>query len=91
MLGFDVGGIPDLVRHGETGLLAPAGDVEGLRRMIEFALRNPIKLKEMGHAGREAVLRESQPAIQAARYSDVFSKVLRAAETCQPTEERVRA
>jgi glycosyltransferase involved in cell wall biosynthesis len=31
VVGADIGGIPELVREGETGYLFPSGDVEGLR------------------------------------------------------------
>jgi len=30
VIGSDAGGLPELVRNGETGVLRPAGDVEGM-------------------------------------------------------------
>jgi N-acetyl-alpha-D-glucosaminyl L-malate synthase BshA len=30
VVGTDVGGLPEVVRHGETGMLYPAGDIEGM-------------------------------------------------------------
>ena len=49
----DVGGIPDLVRHGETGLLAAPGDAaplaEQLQRMFaDAALRDRIRAAALG-------------------------------------------
>ncbi len=53
-----VAGIPELVRPGENGWLVPAGDLEGLVRAMQEALRTPAaRLNEMGQAGRERVRR----------------------------------
>jgi glycosyltransferase involved in cell wall biosynthesis len=48
-----VGGIPDLVRHGETGYLVPPADEEALANGIKKLLNNPEKAKLMGQQGRE--------------------------------------
>jgi len=50
-----VGGIPELVKHGETGFLVTPGDVESTaERILEF-LRDPNLRERMGAAGRKAV------------------------------------
>lgn len=43
-----VGGIPEIVREGETGMLVPAEDVEGLKSAINYALENEDDMKLMG-------------------------------------------
>ena len=48
----DVGGVPDLVVHGENGYLVPPGDVEKLVNSINIFLCDPIKRKEMGNRGK---------------------------------------
>jgi glycosyltransferase involved in cell wall biosynthesis len=47
-----VGGIPDLVRHGETGLLAAPRDEVKLAESISFLLSNPDQAERMGAMGR---------------------------------------
>ena len=47
-----VGGIPDLVRHGETGYLVPPGDVSALAHGIKKLLADPQKAKAMGAKGQ---------------------------------------
>jgi glycosyltransferase involved in cell wall biosynthesis len=47
-----VGGIPDLVRHGETGLLVTARDDEAIAASISMLLGNPARAERMGAAGR---------------------------------------
>lgn len=48
---FSVGGIPEAVAHGETGLLAREKDSEALARNIEALLRNGEKWQRMSEAG----------------------------------------
>ena len=50
-----VGGVPDIVTDGETGLLAASGDAEGLARHMAALLRDPARREAMGRAGRESV------------------------------------
>jgi glycosyltransferase involved in cell wall biosynthesis len=51
-VGFDVGGIPEIVREGETGLLVPAKDVAGLRAAITSVVENKDVRVQMSEAGR---------------------------------------
>lgn len=51
----DIGGIPEVVNHGETGLLVPSGNPEALSNALIELLQNPKKAKEMGEKGRARV------------------------------------
>jgi starch synthase len=48
-----VGGIPEVVADGETGLLVPPDDPEALADSINALTRDPDRAKAMGAAGRE--------------------------------------
>ena len=48
-----VGGIPDLVRHAETGYLVPPADEQALANGIKKLLDDPDKAKRMGLRGQE--------------------------------------
>jgi glycosyltransferase involved in cell wall biosynthesis len=50
-----VGGIPELVQHGDNGLLVPPGDPESLARAIMQLMENPETLRQMGIRGRKRV------------------------------------
>lgn len=52
----DVTGTRDVVRHGVTGLLSPAGDVEGLASHVLSMLRDPKRAAALATAGREDVV-----------------------------------
>jgi glycosyltransferase involved in cell wall biosynthesis len=53
-----VGGVPDQVIDGETGLLVEPRDPELLAAAITSLLRDPARARAMGEAGRERQLRE---------------------------------
>lgn len=48
----DVGGVPELVAHGETGLLTPSGDEAALTKALLYLLNAPDARRRMGDAGR---------------------------------------
>jgi glycosyltransferase involved in cell wall biosynthesis len=47
-----VGGVPDIVADGETGILVPPDDEAGLAEAIARLLRDPQLARSMGEAGR---------------------------------------
>ena len=49
-------GVPAVVAHGETGLLAPAGDTAAFADCLRALLRNPERRRAMGRAARARVL-----------------------------------
>ncbi len=53
-----VGGIPEFVRHGETGFLVDGGDAEGLVRGIETLIENPDMRAEMARQARRLMVAE---------------------------------
>jgi glycosyltransferase involved in cell wall biosynthesis len=56
-----IGGIPELVREGETGFLVPPGDSAALSERLRFAARNGDELAALGRAGRARVEAEFGP------------------------------
>ena len=49
-----VGGVPDVVRHGETGLLVPPGDPAAVAAALASLLADPERRSVLGLAGRRA-------------------------------------
>jgi 2-deoxystreptamine N-acetyl-D-glucosaminyltransferase/2-deoxystreptamine glucosyltransferase len=50
-----VGGIPELVEDGVTGLLVPPGDVQALRFALERLLADPVLRRRLGREARRRV------------------------------------
>jgi glycosyltransferase involved in cell wall biosynthesis len=51
-----IGGLPEVVRHGDTGFLVEPGNVAELRERLTEILRNPRLAARMGRCARELVL-----------------------------------
>lgn len=51
-------GIPEIVDHGTTGLLAPERDVDALANHLLTLVRDPDLRRSMGHAARQRMMRE---------------------------------
>lgn len=52
------GGLPEVVRHGMNGLLAPPRDPGALAEAVKTLLADPARARSMGEAGRAIVERE---------------------------------
>ncbi|MCI0653778.1 MAG: glycosyltransferase, exosortase A system-associated [Methylococcaceae bacterium] len=72
----DVGGHKELIRHGETGQLFQAGNVDALSRSILDLLDRRGDWKEFQHAGRKFVEQERNWAASVRRYAEVYRSVL---------------
>ena len=75
VLGSAIGGIPDMVRPGVTGMLVPPKDVAALASAIVQLLRNPEQLREMGLNCRRIALEEYSLEMQAHRYSRLYAQL----------------
>jgi glycosyltransferase involved in cell wall biosynthesis len=82
---FEVGGIPDIVRSGATGLLAKAEDVRSLRHAIMVILSNDEKREALSRESRRIALQEYRLGLQAERYRDVYRQLLEQIEEPMPS------
>ncbi|MFO0851519.1 MAG: glycosyltransferase [Gemmataceae bacterium] len=71
-----VGGTPEAVADGETGLLVPPGRPDALAARIGELLADPSCRRQMGDAGRAFVRERFSFAGQAAAYRQLFAKLL---------------
>lgn len=51
-----VGGLPEIVKHGESGILVPPGDVQRLAKSIIMLCKNQKLAESLGHGGRLSVI-----------------------------------
>ncbi len=76
-IGSNLGGIPDAVIDGETGILIPHDSPQHLADALAFLYSNPEKRREMGRAGRERARRQfSATAIAAQFQEEILQSVL---------------
>jgi alpha-maltose-1-phosphate synthase len=72
----DVGGIPEVVEHGHTGLLVPPGDPEALADALNTLVRDPAKAATMGKAGRERAVTEFSWTTIAAQTAQLYASLV---------------
>ena len=77
IIASDVAGCREVVRHGETGLLVPARDIQGLADAIAALAGDPPRRAAMGRAGRALVEREFAENIVARETLAVYDAALR--------------
>ena len=75
--GFAVGGIPDMVHPGQTGVLAPAGDAETLRTVMRGLLSHPAALTDMSIRCRQLAESTYTLAHQAESYAALYQDLIR--------------
>src|SRR6476661_3487807 len=71
-----VGGIPEFVVPGETGLLVEAGNAAALADAIGSLLRDPERARQMGIRGRARVLAAFQMSTVVRRHEQVYEACL---------------
>lgn len=75
---FAVGGIPEVTVDGETGALAPFGDVAALTAKIESLLRDPARHAACGTAGRQRAREKFSAAAIVPLYEALYRRVVAA-------------
>ena len=78
VIATNVGGIPETVRDGQTGLLAGPEDVEGIARAMGELAASSSRRRELGRRGLEFLVEEFSAARMTQRYLDLYSPGLAA-------------
>ncbi|MFJ3305922.1 glycosyltransferase family 4 protein [Streptomyces sp. NPDC086549] len=72
----DVGGLPDTVQNGRTGLLIPPADPEALGQAVNALLADPAARLRMAGRGRELALRQFDITATAGQVNDLYHQAL---------------
>ena len=75
VVGSRVGGIPEVVAEGVTGLLVPPGDPEALGLALSELVQDPARAAEMGRLGRERAIAEFSWTTIAAQTAQLYSEL----------------
>ena len=76
VLGSTMGGIPELVEEGRTGLLFEAGNHEALAGTMRALGGDPAGTVEMGRAGRRKIERDYAPARHYERVLEIYERAI---------------
>jgi len=70
-IGTRVGGIPEMIEHGRTGLLVPPSDDVALSEAIQELLVDPFRAAQLGAAARQRVMSVFTPERQLAELTAI--------------------
>ncbi len=76
VVGFAVEGIPEVVIHGETGLLSPAGAVDDLAQDLVRVLTDPALAVRLGAAGRRRFAEQFTPERMVRAHVELYERLL---------------
>jgi glycogen(starch) synthase len=76
VIGTRVGGLPEVVLHGKTGLLVASEDGDALAQAIAFLLDHPQTAAEMGEAGRRWVAEKFSWERYVNAYDALYQKLI---------------
>lgn len=77
VIATSVGGIPEVMKDGDTGILVEPGDSEELARAILSLLSNREKMRTMGSAGRKMIMDLYSKSSMVKKTEDLYSAMLR--------------
>lgn len=72
VIATNIGGLPEVVEDGKTGILVPPGDVNALCSAIKCLVKNPEARLKMGENGRARVLEKFTIEQNVKKTEDVF-------------------
>ncbi len=75
----NVGGVPELISDGETGLLVDAGDYVGLAAQLGRVASTPGLAQRLGMAGLRHVVDRHDASLMHERYLDLYREISREA------------
>lgn len=75
VVAFATGGIPEMVRHGVTGLVVPKADTEALGNAIANLLNDSSARARMSENGRRIAVEEYSLAVVAKRHADLCARI----------------
>lgn len=72
----EVGGLPEVVLHGETGLLVPPADPAALAKGILWLLEHPVAVAGMSNRAKQIVQEKFTSRVMARQTEELYRKVL---------------
>jgi glycosyltransferase involved in cell wall biosynthesis len=76
VIASEVGAIPDVIRHGATGMLVPPGDADALADALCLLIEDEGARQRLGQSGRELVREAYDFERTVGQYDDLYQSVL---------------
>ena len=85
------GGLPEIVRDGETGVLVAPGDAVALARALAGLRDDPELRERLGAAARADVRERFAPSLLLDRVQGLYDRVLSSAQASPVGRDRARS
>jgi len=76
VIASNIGGLPEIVEDGVTGLLFEPGNADELAKKMKLLWENPDLCRQMGKAGREKAIRDYSEDVYYKRLMAVYKSVI---------------
>src|SRR4029078_11611207 len=80
VIASNIGGIPEVVEHGQDGYLFKVGDTDGMSRACVELLENPERRLEMGQSARQHAQRDFCASKIVKRYEEIYRQTIASAD-----------
>lgn len=77
VISTNVGGIPELIKNQYNGLLIPPGNVQEIKKSIEFYLANPNLISEHGKNARETIMKHYEINREMIKLDKIYKELFR--------------
>lgn len=91
VIGCRAGGIPEVIDHGQSGLLVEPGAAKELAEAILKLLQSPQQLHDLGLAGRRQILERFNYLTMARNFARIYREVIAASQAAgaSPSAEKL--
>ena len=73
-----VGGIPEIVSHGESALLVEPGDIAAMKASFATVLQDSVLARNLAERARQRILKYHSPEARVAKLVDIYTGLRRA-------------
>ncbi len=93
VVALGVGGVPEIVEEGRTGMLTGPGDWRGVGQRAVDLIEHPARMRAMGDAGRRRAEAQFDLRVTASQTTDLMERLVNAAQAAHvgPAAHRSRA
>lgn len=76
VIGFDVGGVREVIQNGKTGIIVPRGDVIALANAVNALLEDTNLSKKLGEGGYQQAIEKFDALHSAKQVEDIYKKLI---------------
>jgi glycosyltransferase involved in cell wall biosynthesis len=76
VVSFEVGGIPEVITNGETGILVQARNYKSLAENVVSLLNKPQLAKKIAKKGQERVKKDFNLEAMTDKYQEIYQQII---------------